>query len=42
VSFKVDAGNNKRNSLTQIKLSTTQPGVKVHAPQGVHAGTDLE
>jgi hypothetical protein len=42
VSFKVNATNNKRNSLTQIKLTSTQPGVKIHAPQNVHAGLNLE
>jgi len=32
--------NEKRDTLTQIKLTTSQPGVKVIAPQAVHAGVN--
>ncbi len=38
VSFQVNASAEKQNSLTQIKISTTQPGVKIIAPEGVHPG----
>ena len=39
VSFQVNASGEKPNSLTQIKITTTQPGVKIIAPEGVHPGT---
>ena len=42
VSFMVNAPREKRDSLTQIKLTTSQPGVKIHAPQNVHAGVALQ
>jgi hypothetical protein len=38
VRFMVSNIKEKRGSLTQIKLTSTQPGVKVHAPQSVHPG----
>jgi hypothetical protein len=38
VSFKASATNEKRDTLTQIKISTSQPGVKIIAPQAVHPG----
>jgi hypothetical protein len=41
VSFNVNAGN-KKDTLTQIKLTSTQPGIKIHAPQNVHPGLDLQ
>jgi hypothetical protein len=41
VSFNVPASGNKKDTLTQIKLSSSQPGVKIHAPQNVHAGEKL-
>jgi hypothetical protein len=38
VSFKVSNAHEKRDTLTDIKVTTSQPGVKVYAPQSVHAG----
>jgi hypothetical protein len=38
VTFKASATREKRDTLTDIKVSTKQPGIKIHAPQGVHAG----
>jgi hypothetical protein len=42
VTFNVNASGNKRDSLAQIKLTSSQPGVKIHAPQNVHPGVDLQ
>jgi hypothetical protein len=41
VSFNVNASG-KKDTLTQIKLSSSQPGVKIHAPQNVHPGANLQ
>ena len=41
VSFNVPAAGGKRDTLTQIKLTSKQPGVKIHGPQNVHPGMDL-
>jgi hypothetical protein len=38
VSFMANATNEKNNTLTSIKLTTRQPGVKIHAPNSVHPG----
>jgi hypothetical protein len=38
VSFQANATREKGNTLDRIKLTTSQPGVKIHAPQGVHPG----
>ncbi len=38
LNFMVSNGHEKKDSLTQIKVTTSQKGVKVHAPEGVHAG----
>ncbi len=38
VSFRVSANREKRDTLTQIKISSSQPGVKVVGPQEVHPG----
>jgi hypothetical protein len=38
VRFMINNTHEKRGTLTQIKLTSTQPGVKVHAPQSVHPG----
>jgi hypothetical protein len=38
VRFMVSNSREKRGTLTQIKLTSSQPGVKVHAPQSVHPG----
>jgi hypothetical protein len=40
IGFAVNA-NNKRDSLEQIRVRTTQPGVKVRAPRAVHPGLAL-
>jgi hypothetical protein len=42
VSFQLNSSREKRDTLTHIKLSTSQPGVKIHAPENVHPGVDLE
>jgi hypothetical protein len=42
VSFNVMAGAGKRDALTQIRLTSSQPGVKVHGPQNVHPGLNLQ
>ena len=42
VSFTVNSKGTKRDTLTQIKLTSHQPGVKIHAPEGVHPGLDLQ
>ena len=42
VSFDVNAPREKRDTLAQIKLSTSQPGVKIHAPQNIHPGVNLQ
>jgi hypothetical protein len=38
VSFMANATNEKNNTLTSIKLTTSQPGMKIYAPQAVHPG----
>ena len=38
VSFMTGSTNVKRDTLTQIKLTTSQPGVKIIAPENVHPG----
>jgi hypothetical protein len=38
VSFRASATKEKRDTLTPIKVSTTQPGVKIIAPEAVHPG----
>jgi hypothetical protein len=42
VSFNVNSAREKRDTLTRIKLTTSQPGVKIHAPQNVHPGVNLQ
>lgn len=42
VSFQVNEPHLKRDTLTHIKLSSSQPGVKIHAPENVHPGVNLE
>jgi hypothetical protein len=38
VSFQANASREKRDTLTEIKVSTKQSGIKVHAPESVHPG----
>jgi hypothetical protein len=38
VNFMASADREKKDTLTPIKLQTSQPGVKVYAPQAVHPG----
>jgi len=38
VSFATPPAHSKHDTLTSIKLSTSQPGVKIHAPENVHSG----
>jgi hypothetical protein len=40
VSFLASANNEKRDTLTQIKVTTEQAGVKIRAPEGVHPGVN--
>lgn len=42
VSFNVSGARERRDTLTQIKLTTSQPGVKIHAPENVHPGVYLQ
>jgi hypothetical protein len=42
VSFNLNSARVKRDTLIHIKLSTSQPGVKIHAPDNVHPGVDLQ
>ena len=42
VSFNVLPTGEKRDTLTQIKLTSKQPGVKIHGPQNVHPGLNLQ
>ena len=42
VSFNLPAGREKRDTLIHIKLSSSQPGVKIHAPENVHPGLNLQ
>lgn len=42
VSFNVSSEREKRDTLAQIRLSSGQPGVKIHAPNSVHPGLDLQ
>jgi hypothetical protein len=38
VSFMANATNEKNNTLTDVKISTSQRGMKIYAPQAVHPG----
>jgi hypothetical protein len=38
VSFMATPSGSRRNDLTQIKVTTTQPGVKIIAPEAVRPG----
>ncbi len=38
VSFRASASHEKRDTLTSIKITTSQPGVKIIAPEAVHPG----
>jgi hypothetical protein len=40
VSFRASANREKRDTLTQIKISSSQPGVKVIGPENVHPGVE--
>jgi hypothetical protein len=42
VSFNLPSSREKRDTLVHIKLSSSQPGVKIHAPDNVHPGVDLQ
>jgi len=37
-----DAAREKNDTLTRFKLKTSQSGIKIHAPDGVHPGVDLQ
>jgi hypothetical protein len=41
VSFQADSAKEKKGTLAQFKLTTSQPGVKIHAPEGVHPGVSV-
>ena len=40
VSFLASANNEKRDTLTPIKVTSEQAGVKIHAPEGAHPGVN--
>jgi hypothetical protein len=42
INFMANAPLSKRDTLTRIKVRTSQPGVKVHGPAGVHPGVVAE
>jgi hypothetical protein len=42
VSFMADSAREKKDTLLRIKLKSSQPGVKINAPDGVHPGTYLQ
>lgn len=42
VRFNLNSARVKRDTLIHIKLSSSQPGVKVRAPEDVHPGVDLQ
>ena len=41
ISFMADPGRGK-NDLARLKLKTSQPGVKLHVPDGVRPGVNLQ
>ena len=41
ISFNLNSAHVKRDTLIHIKLSSKQPGVKLHVPDSVHPGVDL-
>jgi len=40
VSFMASANREKRDTLTPIKVTSSQAGVKIHAPENVHPGVN--
>ncbi len=40
VSFMANATREKRDTLTQVKVTSSQSGVKIHAPEAVHPGVN--
>ncbi len=38
VTFNANANHEKKSTLTTIKVTSAQPGIKVHAPHEVHPG----
>ncbi|MDQ2840381.1 MAG: hypothetical protein M3Y72_04940 [Acidobacteriota bacterium] len=41
ISFNLNSAKVKRDTLIHIKLTSSQPGVKLRTPQNVHPGVDL-
>ena len=41
ISFDLNSARVKRDTLIHIRVTTKQPGVKIHAPDSVHPGVDL-
>jgi len=41
VSFQADAAKEKNDTLDSLKLTTSQPGIKIHAPEAVHPGVTV-
>lgn len=39
VAFQASSAKEKRDSLDTLKLSTSQGGIKIHAPEAIHPGT---
>jgi hypothetical protein len=42
ISFMAPTAREKGDTLARLKLKTSQPGIKIHAPDGVHPGTNLQ
>jgi hypothetical protein len=42
IRFNVNSARVKRDTLYRITLKTSQPGVKVRAPNNIHPGVDLQ
>jgi hypothetical protein len=40
VSFMASANREKRDTLTPVKVTSSQSGVKIHAPEAVHPGVN--
>lgn len=38
IGFMASTNHENRNTLTHIKLRTSQPGIRLHVPDGVHPG----
>ncbi len=41
-TFMASTAKEKPHTLTRLKITTSQPGLKIHAPDGVHPGLETE